>query len=86
MLGTAIDYVLLFEILTGAGASNAMLVTLPMPVTALLLGNSFLAEPILVYELAGAAIIGLRLFCRRPVASHRAMGVVSEHLGVPARR
>ena len=61
LFGTAIAYVVFFEILTRAGASNVMLVTLLIPVTALLLGTMFLAEPILVYELAGAATIGLGL-------------------------
>ena len=61
LFGTAIAYVVFFEILTRAGASNVMLVTLLMPVTALLLGNLFLAEPIVLRELAGAATIGLGL-------------------------
>ena len=46
LFGTAIAYVVFFEVLTRAGASNVMLVTLLIPVTALLLGNMFLAEPI----------------------------------------
>ena len=61
LFGTAIAYIVFFEILTRAGASNAMLVTLLMPVSALLLGNLFLSEPIFVRELLGAAIIGLGL-------------------------
>ena len=39
LFGTAIAYVVFFEILTRAGAGNVMLVTLLMPVTALLLGK-----------------------------------------------
>ena len=61
LFGTAIAYVVFFEILTRAGASNVMLVTLLVPVTALLLGTIFLGEPILLYEIAGAATIGLGL-------------------------
>ncbi|MXZ80242.1 MAG: DMT family transporter [Gammaproteobacteria bacterium] len=61
LFGTALAYVVFFEILARAGASNVMLVTLLIPVTALLLGNLFLAEPIFVHEIAGAAVIGLGL-------------------------
>ena len=69
LFGTAIAYVVFFEILTRAGASNVMLVTLLIPVTALLLGNMFLAEPILVYEIAGAGDNRLgAVVDRRPAA------------------
>ena len=61
VFGTALAYIVFFEILVRAGGSNVMLVTLLMPVTALLLGNAFLAEPILAFEIAGAAIIALGL-------------------------
>ena len=86
LLGTAVAYVVFFEILSRAGASNAMLVTLLIPVTALLLGNLFLSEPILIYELAGAAIIGLGLLFIDGRLPRRAMRVVSERLGVSGRR
>ena len=61
LFGTALAYIVFFEILVRAGGSNVMLVTLLIPVTALLLGNLFLSEPILLYEVAGAATIGLGL-------------------------
>ena len=61
VLGTAVAYVVFFEILVRAGGSNAMLVTLLMPVTAVLLGNLFLSEPVFAFEIAGAATIGLGL-------------------------
>ena len=61
LFGTAVAYVVFFENLARAGASNVMLVTLLIPVTALLLGSLFLAEPLIWHELAGAAIIGLGL-------------------------
>ena len=61
VFGTAIAYIVFFEILVRAGGSNVMLVTLLIPVTALLLGNLFLSEPILIFEIAGAATIGLGL-------------------------
>ncbi len=86
LFGTAIAYVVFFEILTRAGASNVMLVTLLIPVTALLLGNRFLAEPILVYEIAGAATIGLGLLSIDGRLPRRATRVISERLAVPGRR
>ena len=61
MFGTSIAYIVFFEILTRAGASNVMLVTLLIPVTALLLGNLFLSQPFFVQELLGAGVIGLGL-------------------------
>lgn len=61
LFGTALAYIVFFEVLVRAGGSNVMLVTLLIAVTALLLGNPFLAEPILTLEIAGAAIIGLGL-------------------------
>ncbi len=61
LFGTALAYVVFFEILVRAGGSNVMLVTLLIPVSALMLGNLFLSEPILLFEIAGAAIIGLGL-------------------------
>lgn len=61
LLGTALAYIVFFEILVRAGGSNVMLVTLLIPVSALLFGNLFLSEPILAFEIAGAAIIGLGL-------------------------
>jgi len=77
LFGTAIAYVVFFEILTRAGASNVMLVTLLIPVTALLLGNVFLDEPIRVYELAGATTIGLGLLFIDGRLLRRVMRVIS---------
>jgi drug/metabolite transporter (DMT)-like permease len=44
-----------------AGATNAMLVTLLVPVTALLLGTAVLGEVLAMRHLAGMAVIGLGL-------------------------
>ena len=85
LFGTAIAYVVFFEILTRAGASNVMLVTLLIPVTALLLGNMFLAEPILAHELAGAATIGMGLLCIDGRLPRRARSCISERLAGPGR-
>ena len=46
LLGTAVAYIVFFEILVRAGASNVMLVTLLLPVTGLFLGHIFLGEAI----------------------------------------
>lgn len=59
--GTAIAYIVFFQILVRAGASNVMLVTLLIPITALFLGNAFLDEAIRVQEIVGALTIGLGL-------------------------
>ena len=58
VFGTALSYIIFFKILVRAGASNVMLVTLLIPVTALLLGNIFLDETIQIKEIIGAVIIG----------------------------
>jgi drug/metabolite transporter (DMT)-like permease len=61
VFGTALAYIVFFKILVHAGASNVMLVTLLIPVTALFLGNVFLGEPIQSKEITGAVIIGAGL-------------------------
>jgi len=61
VFGTALAYIVFFKILVRAGASNVMLVTLLIPVTALVLGNVFLGEPIQSKEITGAFIIGTGL-------------------------
>jgi len=61
VFGTALAYIVFFQILVRAGASNVMLVTLLIPVTALLLGNLFLGEPLRPKEIAGAFVIAIGL-------------------------
>ena len=61
VFGTALAYIVFFKILVQAGASNVMLVTLLIPITALLLGNVFLGEQIQAKEVIGALIIGAGL-------------------------
>ena len=61
VFGTALAYIVFFKILVRAGPSNVMLVTLLIPVTALLLGNVFLDEAIRAKEVIGACVIGLGL-------------------------
>jgi drug/metabolite transporter (DMT)-like permease len=61
VFGTALAYIIFFKILVRSGASNVMLVTLLIPVTALILGNVFLDEQIQSKEIIGALIIGAGL-------------------------
>jgi drug/metabolite transporter (DMT)-like permease len=60
-LSTALGYILFFRILARAGASNVMLVTLLIPVTAILLGVAVLGEPLSIREIAGALVIAASL-------------------------
>jgi drug/metabolite transporter (DMT)-like permease len=57
-LSTALAYVVFFQILVRSGASNVMLVTLLIPVTAILLGHFVLGEPLAAPEITGALVIG----------------------------
>lgn len=61
LLATAFAYILYFTILSSAGATNASLVTLIVPVSAILLGTVFLSETLERFEMAGIALIGLGL-------------------------
>lgn len=58
LLATALAYALFFAILGAAGATNAMLVTLLVPVTALILGTAVLGEALLPRHFLGMAVIG----------------------------
>lgn len=80
-LSTALAYIVFFQIVRRSGASNVMLVTLLIPVTAILLGWLVLGESISMREIAGAIVIGsallvidgrvLRLLRKRPAADRR---------------
>ena len=61
LLSTAFAYILYFNLVASAGATNASLVTLIVPVSALLLGFLFLGERLALFEMAGMALIGLGL-------------------------
>jgi drug/metabolite transporter (DMT)-like permease len=60
-LSTALAYIVFFQILHRSGATNVMLVTLLIPLTAILLGSLVLGEKISVREIAGALVIGSAL-------------------------
>ena len=60
-LSTALAYLVFFQILRRSGATNVMLVTLLIPVTAILLGYLVLGETISPREIIGALVIGSAL-------------------------
>ena len=57
LLSTALAYVIFFRILASAGATNLMLVTFLIPVSAILLGGLFLGERLAVRHGVGMALI-----------------------------
>jgi drug/metabolite transporter (DMT)-like permease len=61
LLSTAFAYILYFNIIASAGATNASLVTLVVPASAILLGALFLGERLDVLEIAGIVLIALGL-------------------------
>jgi drug/metabolite transporter (DMT)-like permease len=61
LFSTGLAYALFYAIMARAGATNAMLVTLLVPVTALLLGTLVLGEQLAIRHFAGMAVIGLGL-------------------------
>ena len=63
LLSTALAYVLYFRILAVVGATNLLLVTFLIPVSAILLGALVLGEVLLPRHLLGMASIGLGLAC-----------------------
>lgn len=61
LLSTAVAYILFFRLLAAAGATNIMLVTLLVPVSAVLLGAVFLEERLAQQHFAGMTLIALGL-------------------------
>jgi drug/metabolite transporter (DMT)-like permease len=60
-LSTALAYLVFFQIIRRSGASNVMLVTLLIPLTAILLGHFALGETLRGREMAGGLIIASAL-------------------------
>jgi drug/metabolite transporter (DMT)-like permease len=60
-ISTAFAYVLYFRVLATAGATNLLLVTFLIPVSAILLGTLFLHETPMPKHVAGMAMIGFGL-------------------------
>lgn len=61
LLCTAFAYILYFELLKRAGAMNLLLVTLLVPVSAILLGVTFLGESLAPSHFAGMGLIAIGL-------------------------
>ena len=61
LFSTALAYVLYFRILATAGATNLLLVTFLIPISAILLGILFLGEQLEPKHFAGMGFIGLGL-------------------------
>ncbi len=61
LLCTSIAYILYFRLLASAGATNSLLVTFLIPITAILLGALILGERLEPRHFAGMALIGLGL-------------------------
>ncbi len=85
VLSTALAYVLYFRILATAGATNLLLVTFLIPVSAMLLGIPILGETVGLADLFGMLIIfaGLAAMDGRPAAWLRRM--LSRSRNVPAK-
>jgi len=61
IFSTALAYVLYFKILSSSGATNILLVTLLVPVSAILLGTLLLSETLGWNQMAGMALISCGL-------------------------
>jgi len=61
LLSTALAYSIYFRILARAGATNLLLVTFLIPVSAVLLGTTILGEALAVRHFVGMGLIGLGL-------------------------
>ena len=61
LLSTALAYILYFRILAAAGATNLLLVTFLIPISAILLGGLLLGERLEAKHFAGMAMIALGL-------------------------
>jgi drug/metabolite transporter (DMT)-like permease len=61
IVSTSIAYVIFYELIRRAGATNTILVTLLIPVGGMFLGWALLGEPFTAAEAAGIVLIGLGL-------------------------
>jgi drug/metabolite transporter (DMT)-like permease len=79
VLSTALAYILFFRILASAGATNLLLVTFLIPVSAVLLGVLVLGEELEARQLFGMALIGVGL----AAVDGRPWRYVKQHLRSP---
>ncbi len=92
LLCTALAYMIYFRILAASGATNLLLVTFLLPISALLLGSLLLHERVTPPALVGMAIIGIGLAAidgRLPAALgnwHRSAGLRSRSSAIRVER
>ena len=79
VLSTALAYIVFFQILRRSGSTNVMLVTLLIPVTAILLGYIVLGETMTLAEVTGALVIGSALL----VIDGRVFGFIRGVVSIP---
>jgi drug/metabolite transporter (DMT)-like permease len=81
LICTALGYILYFRLLASAGATNLLLVTFLIPVSAILLGALFLGERLAPRHFLGMALIGLAL----AVMDGRVAAMVTRGRAAPSR-
>ncbi|WP_158933271.1 DMT family transporter [Acidisphaera sp. S103] len=89
-------YVVFFRLLATAGATNTSLVTLLIPVTAVLLGSMILGETLSVDQVVGMSLIALGLIaidgralnwaCNLPTPGRNPARVCSRRRNISRRR
>ena len=86
MFSTALAYIIYFRLIVTAGATNALLVTFLIPVSAIFLGTTFLGEQLEPKHFVGMGFIGLGLaaidgralgFLRRIIAGESTGGATA---------
>jgi len=77
LLSTALAYLIYFRLLPTVGATNLMLVTFLIPVSAILLGMTILGEQLDLLHLAGMGLIGLGLMA----IDGRILRIIKTHIG-----
>lgn len=82
VLSTALAYTIFYRILATAGATNLMMVTLLIPVSAMIMGAVFLDEEVSPDQLVGLALIGVGLLA----IDGRAWRAVRTRIGVALPR
>jgi drug/metabolite transporter (DMT)-like permease len=86
LLGTALAYVIYFRLLRTAGATNSLLVTFLVPVSAIILGTVFLGEHLNVRQVAGMGLISLGLMAIDGRLLRRLRKGESGRVGTPPSR
>jgi len=88
LLSTVLAYILYFSVLRSSGATNLLLVTLLMPISAHILGSAFLFEPLYITSVIGMVfiVIGLSVIDGRVVARIRGVPWQSSMPSLPPQQ